>query len=195
MVEKPGGDGGIDRRLLDLVSDSVRRDALVALNERIASATELSKKLGVDVATMTAHLEKMCEQGLIEVVDAFPSERAAERGYRARVRALWSTAEWSTLSIEERRRLSAWVVRMIVADADGALEAGTFNARSDSHASRTLSVVDERGWQELTRIQDEAMEASFAVQAASAERLAESGQDGIPVMSAMLCFEMAPGPG
>jgi hypothetical protein len=142
---------------------------------------------------MTAHLEKMCEQGLVEVVDDFPAERAAERGYRARVRALWEHGGMVHPQ-QERRRLSAWVVRMIVADADGALEAGTFNARSDSHASRTLSVVDERGWHELTRIQDEAMEASFAVQAASAERLAESGEDRIPVMSAMLCFEMAPGP-
>jgi hypothetical protein len=62
------------------------------------------------------------------------------------------------------------------------------------HSSRAVSVVDERGWQELTRIQSEALEASFAVQAESAERLAESGEDGITVMSAMLCFEM-PGTG
>jgi hypothetical protein len=50
--------------------------------------------------------------------------------------------------------------------------------------------VDERGWSELARIFSEALEKSFTVQAASAERLAGSGANGIKVMSAMLCFEM-----
>lgn len=194
MTEKTGSEVGIDRRLVDLASDSVRRDALVVLNERTAEANELAAKLGVDVATMRGHLEKMRLQGLIEVVGDSPGEGAAEPRYRALVRALWSNEEWASLSLEERRQLSAWIVKMIVADADEALEAGTFNARDDSHASRSVSVVDERGWRELTRIQSEALEASFAVQAESAERLAESGADGITVMSAMLCFEMrAPG--
>ena len=79
---------------------------------------------------------------------------------------------------------------MIVADAEESLEAKVFNRRVDSHASRTVSVVDERGWRELTRIQSEALEASFAVQAESAERLAESGEEGITVLSALLCFEI-----
>ena len=106
------------------------------------------------------------------------------------VRALWSNEEWASLSDEERGQLFACIVTAITADAGESLESGTFGARADSHASRTVSVVDERGWRELTRIQDEALEASFAVQAASAERLAESGEDGITVMSAMLCCEM-----
>jgi DNA-binding MarR family transcriptional regulator len=155
------------------------------LNERTAEATELAGRMGVDVATMKGHLEKMCSQGLVEVVGG-----AAEPRYRALVRALWSNEEWAALSSDERRQLSAWIVRMIAADADEALDAGTFNSRDDSHASRSVSVVDERGWRELTRIQNEALEAAFAVQAESAERLAQSGKDGIAVLSAMLCFEM-----
>ncbi len=194
MTEKTGSEG-IDQRLVDLASDSIRRNALVVLNERTAEATELAGDLGVDVATMRGHLEKMRDQGLVEVVGDASASAAVEPRYRALVRALWSTEEWAALTLEERRQLSAWIVGRIVSDAEVALEADTFNARSDSHASRTVSVVDERGWRELTRIQAEALEASFVVQAESAERLAESGEDGIAAMSAMLCFEMpAPGP-
>jgi DNA-binding transcriptional ArsR family regulator len=192
VTEKTGSEAGIDRRLVDLASDSVRRDALVVLNERTGEAAELAAKLGVDVATMRGHLEKMRDQGLVEVVGDMPGSGADEPRYRALVRALWSTEEWAALSTDERRQLSVWIVGKIAADAEAALEADTFNARSDSHASRTVSVVDERGWGQLARIYEEAMEASFAVQAQSAERLAESGEDGITVMSAMLCFEMAP---
>jgi DNA-binding transcriptional ArsR family regulator len=193
VIEKTGSDGGIDQRLVDLASDSVRRDALVILNERTAEATELAEMLGVDAATLRGHLEKMRAQGLIEVI----GDGSAEPSYRALVRALWSNEEWASLNLEERRHLSAWIVKMIVADAEVALETGSFNTRNDSHASRTVSVIDERGWSQLTQIYSDALEASFAVQAESAERLAESGEDGITVMSAMLCFEMPalePGP-
>jgi hypothetical protein len=190
VIEKTGSEVGIDQRLVDLASDSVPRDALVVLNERSAEATELAARLGVDVATMKGHLEKMRAQGLIEVVGDLPNGAVAERRYRALVRALWSNEEWASLSLDERRQLSAWIVKMIVTDADVALEAGSFNARDDSHASRSASVVDERGWRELTRIYSDALEASFAVQAESAERLAESGEDGVTVISAMLCFEV-----
>lgn len=190
MIDETGSKVGIDQRLVELASNSARVRALVMLNERAAGAAELARDLGVDPATMTGHLEKMCDQGLIEIVTDSPAQGAAEPRYRALVEALWSNEEWAALSLERRQHLSAWVVQRIVTGADEALRSGAFNRRADAHASRTLSVVDERGWRELTRIHAAALEASFAVQAESAERLAESGENGITVMSAMLCFEM-----
>lgn len=196
MTERTGSEVGIDRRLVDLASDSVRVEVLSRLNERTAEATQLAGELGVDPAVMAGHLEKMREQGLIEIVADSSSQGAAGPRYRALVRALWSNVEWAALSPEERRHLLAWLLTTIFSDADESLQSGRFGARADSHASHTVSVVDERGWRELTRIHGEALEASFAIQAESAERLAESGEDGITVMSAMLCCEMpAPGPG
>jgi DNA-binding transcriptional ArsR family regulator len=195
VTEKTGNEVGIDQRLVDLASDSVRVEALSRLNERTADAAQLAGELEVDLAVMRGHLEKMRDQGLIEIV-ADSSGQASGPRYRALVRAFWSNVEWAALSPEERRHLLAWLIATIAADAEESLRSGRFGARADSHASHTVSVVDERGWRELTRIQDEALEVSFAVQAESAERLAESGEDGIPVMSGMLCCEMpAAGPG
>lgn len=195
MTEKTGNEVGIDRRLVDLASDSVRVEVLSRLNERTAEATQLAGELGVDPAVMTGHLEKMREQGLIEIVADASVRDAAGPRYRALVRALWSNAEWAALSHEERQHLLVWLLTLIFSDTDESLQSGRFAARADSHASHTVSVVDERGWGELTRIHGEALEASFAIQAESAERLAESGEDGIRVMSAMLCCEMpAPRP-
>lgn len=196
MTERTGNEVGIDRRLVDLASDSVRVEVLSRLNERTANATQLAGELEVEPAVMAGHLEKMRDQGLIEIVAGPSSQGAAGPRYRALVRALWSNVEWAALSPEERRHLLTWLLRTIFSDADESLHSGKFGERADSHASHTVSVVDERGWRELTRIQDEALEASFAVQAESAERLAESGEDGITVMTAMLCCEMpAQGPG
>ena len=81
---------------------------------------------------------------------------------------------------------------MINADIRKAFEAGTFEAREDRHISRVVSPVDEQGWRELIQIQEDALKASFAVHAASAERLAESGEEGLAAMSAMICCELPP---
>jgi hypothetical protein len=190
VAEKAGNEGGIDRRLLRLDPDSERLDTLVLLNERIAGATEVAELLGVSVSEAAGQLEEMCKAGLIEIVGESTEEDGEGPLYRALVRALWSDEEWAELSREERRRLTAWILQLINADVDEALESGSFNSRIDAHSSRTASIVDEQGWRELTRLQADALEASFAVQAASAERLAERGEEGVTVMSVMLCFEM-----
>jgi hypothetical protein len=105
---------------------------------------------------------------------------------------VWSDAEWAELSRRDRSRLSAWIVHLIASDAADALEVECFDARPETHASRTVSVVDDQGWRELSRIQEESLEAVLRVKAESAERLAERGEDGMLALSAMLCFELPP---
>ncbi len=190
MTEKAGSDIGIDRRLTRVAADVIGLNVLRLLNEGAADAGQVASRLGMSVEAASKQLEQMCADGLIEPVVEASGRGADGPLYRALVQALWSDEEWAELSIEERQRLSDWTVQLIKADIDEALESGSFNARIDKHVSRTASVVDEQGWRELTRLQTEALEASFAVQAASAERLAERGDEGVTVMSAMLCFEM-----
>jgi DNA-binding transcriptional ArsR family regulator len=186
-----GNDVEIDQRLLES-SDPVRLSALEMLNEREASVEEVAAKLGMSVSAVADHLTEMCEGGLIEAVSGTSGGGTAERRYRALMQLQWSDERWVEFSLEERRRLSAWIVHVFNADIQEALGSGSFDARPDAHASRTPAVVDEQGWLELTRIQNEALEAGLAVQAACAERLAEREEEGIAVMSAMFCFEMAP---
>jgi predicted ArsR family transcriptional regulator len=180
----------IDRRLIRLASDPVRFKILVLLNDRSAGAGEVAAELDIDPSAAGRHLEAMHDAGLIEVVGEVLNRGAVEPRYRAVVRALWDEEDWEALSREEQQRLTAWIIAMIEADAHAALEHDTFTSRQDSHISRTASLVDEQGWRELTRIKQEALEQIFAVQAASSERLAETDEEGIPVLSAMLCFEL-----
>lgn len=180
----------IDRRLIRLASDPVRLGMLTVLNERSAGASEVAAELEMDLSAAGRHLDAMHDGGLIEVVGEVLNRGVVEPRYRALVRVLWDDEEWEALSQEERQRLIAWILGMIESDARAAIEHGTFSSRGDAHASRTVSFVDEQGWSELTRIKQEALESVFAVQAESAERLAEAGEEGIPVMSALLCLEL-----
>jgi DNA-binding transcriptional ArsR family regulator len=182
----------IDRRLIRLASDPVRLAALTLLNERSAGVGEIASELEIDLSTAGRHLDAMHDAGLIEVVGEVLNRGAVEPRYRALVRVLWDEEEWEALSREEQQRLTTWIVGMIEADVHAALEQGTFNARKDAHISRTVSMVDEQGWSELTRIKQAALDDVFAAHAASAERLTESGEEGIPVLSALLCVELPP---
>jgi DNA-binding transcriptional ArsR family regulator len=180
----------IDRRLIRLASDPVRFRVLVLLNDRSAGAGEVAAELDIDPSAAGRHLDAMHDAGLIEVVGEVLNRGAVEPRYRAVVRALWDDAEWEALSREEQERLVAWIVALIEADALAAIKQGTYTSREDSHISRTVSLVDEQGWRELTRIKQEALEEILAVQAASNERLAEAGEEGIPVLSALFCCEL-----
>jgi hypothetical protein len=190
VTDKPGNHSAAKGRAVKVPTDSVRFKVLVLLNECSADAAEVAAELGLSAEEAARELEQMLAVDLIEVVGEAASESGAELRYRALVRALLDDEEWIALSVDERQRLMAWVIEMINADVVEAMESGTAVARADSHASRTVSVVDEQGWRELTGIQAEALKASFAVQAASAERLAESSEEGITVLSAMLCWEL-----
>jgi DNA-binding transcriptional ArsR family regulator len=182
----------IDRRLIRLAADPVRLKMLSYLNDRSAGAGELAVKLDIDPSAAGRHLEAMRDAGLIEVVGEVLNRGAVEPRYRAAVRALWDEEDWEALSHEEQERLASWIIAMIEADSRAAIEQGTFSSRKDTHVSRTVSLVDEQGWRELTRIKQEALEGIFAAQAASSERLAEAGEEGVPVLSALLCFEVPP---
>ncbi len=139
----------IDRRLIQLARDPVRLQIVTLLNERTAGAGEVAEELGMGTSAAGRHLEEMHDAGLIEVVGEVLNRGAVEPRYRALVRALWDDEEWATFSDEERKRLSTWIIDMIDADVRDAVEQGTFTTRQDSHASRTIPLVDEQGWREL----------------------------------------------
>lgn len=182
----------IDRRLIRIASDPVRLQALTFLNERSAGASEVAEELSISPSTAARHLDAMYDAGLIEVVGEVLNRGAVEPRYRALVRALWDDEEWAAFSEGEQKRLTIWIIDMINSDARDAVEQGTYTRRPDSHASRSVGLVDEQGWEELRSIHSDALEAVFAVEAASAERLAERGDPGFPVLSAMLCCELPP---
>jgi predicted transcriptional regulator len=190
LAASAGDEGGIDERLPRLAAEPTRIKVLFVLNERTAGVGEVAEELKISESEAARHVEAMHEVGLIEVVGEVLRRGASGPRYRAAVPMLWSDEEWAELSLAEQRRLTAWIVRMINADVSDALEAGTFNARTDSHASRTVSMVDEQGWRELSQVHSDALESIVIVQAASAERLAESGENGTPVLSAMICCEL-----
>jgi DNA-binding transcriptional ArsR family regulator len=167
----------------------VRVQALIILNERIASPNEISKELDQTVGHVSYHIKVLKECECIELVDTAPRRGAMEHYYRATDRAFLDASEWASLPSSIRPGLSTSLLQTVMNDASDALMSGTFDKRVDRHLSWTPMIVDEQGWDELRTGLEEFLEKVFDTQASSAERLAAEDAPGIPVTVAMMCFE------
>ena len=53
-------------------------------------------------------------------------------------------------------------------------------------------VLDEQGWRKVSEILDQTLDAILEESAQATERMADSGENPIPVVVGMLSFEMPP---
>jgi len=181
--------GAIDQRLVRALGHPVRVQALIILNERVASPNEISKELDQTVGHVSYHIKVLKECECIELVDTAPRRGAMEHYYRATDRAFLDASEWAALPSSIRPGLSASLMKTVFNDASAALMSGTFDKRVNRHLSWTPMLVDEQGWEELQVGLGVLLEKVFDIQASSAERLTAEDAPGIPVTISMMCFE------
>jgi len=185
--------GGVDQRVVRAMGHPVRVQALVILNERVASPNEIAKELDQTVGHVSYHIKVLKECECIELVDTAPRRGAMEHYYRATDRAFLNSEEWATLPASLRPGISASGIDNILKDVSAAVAGGTFDARVNRHLSWTPILIDEQGWDELQDALDRMLERVFEIQSESAERLVAEDAPGIPVSVAMLGFEAASG--
>ncbi len=182
----------VDQRLVKALAHPVRVQALTILNERVASPNELAKELDEGLSQISYHVKVLKDYGCIELVKTEPRRGAVEHFYRATARAFLTDEDWQRLPKSVRPSMSATLLQTIMDDAVGALKAGTFDARDDHHLSWTPVIVDEQGWEDLAAVLSDALDHVLQVQAESAGRLAEEGEEGLSATVTMMGFE-APG--
>jgi DNA-binding transcriptional ArsR family regulator len=183
----------VDQRLIKALAHPLRAQLLSMFNERVASPNQLAKELDEGLSQVSYHVKVLREYECIELVKTEPRRGAVEHFYRGTARVFFRDDVWKQLPKSVQSGISANVIQSIVDDAVEALGAETFDAREDRHLSWTPVIVDERGWEDLTTLFAEALERVLDIQAESAGRLAESGQEGIPAVTALMNFE-APTP-
>jgi DNA-binding transcriptional ArsR family regulator len=179
----------VDQQLVKALAHPLRAQILAILNERVASPNELSQELGEGLSQVSYHVKVLRDYECIELVKTEPRRGAVEHYYRGMKRSFLNDVNWEGLSPSAKEGISVAGVRMIMSEAIGALGAGTFDSRDDSHLSCTPVIVDERGWGELSSVLSKALEQVLDIQAKSAGRLAESQKSGFPATVAMLGFE------
>lgn len=176
--------------LAQIIKSETTVEVLVLLVERSASPKEIADELDLSTSNACYYVKKLKELDLVELIDTEIVGSAVKHIYRAVVRPIVSTKEWAKLTVAERQRYSIWIVRMILADATRSFQAQVFDARPNTHLSRTPMVVDEQGLTEVANIQTNALNEIIEVEAKSAKRMLESDEKGMNLIAAMMCFEL-----
>lgn len=143
------------------------------------------------------HFEVLRNAGCITLVETRERCGATEHIYRSKALALHTDEEYRAMTFEERRDISRSTLQMLIARADGAIIAGTFDKRPDRHLSWVPLEVDEPAWAELRDLQAEALERVHAIKAAAIARKLESAEAGetletVPATFGALAFESPP---
>lgn len=177
-------------KLVTALLHPLRGAILQILAERTASAQDIAAETGVSTEGIGHQLRRLRRDGLIRLDERRDRRGVAANYYRVTLEPVIHDEEFSTLSPEQRRIFSTWVVKRLYTDANRAFKAETFDSRSDSCSAHARMFLDERGWDELTEIHREALDKVIALRRRAAVRLGDSVSSGIPAASTILCFEL-----
>src|SRR3954454_8650469 len=162
-------------KLVKGLSHAVRTECLTILASRTASPKQLSELLNHDLSNVSYHVRVLDELGLIELVGEEPVRGAVAHFYKAAERPILSESEWQQLSPEVRTAISVYGWDLLIKDAAEAIEKGTFESRADRHLSRAAVLLDSQGFERLSALMEELVEAVIAEEGAAADRMNKSG--------------------
>lgn len=186
---------GITQQLAKALAHPLRVRILTSLHKGVSSPNQLSQELGEPLGNVSYHVKTLLEYDCVELVKTEPRRGAVEHFYRATERAFFSDSDWEKIPASARKGISGAVLEMIGQDSTEALMAGTIDARSDSHVSRTPLVLDTKGWTELNTLLEQTLSRAIEIQEESASRLAKEKSDSIATKLAILHFESPAGKG
>jgi DNA-binding transcriptional ArsR family regulator len=162
--------GVVDRRLAKALSHPLRAHVLTILNERVASPNQIANELEEPLGNVSYHVKTLAEMGCIELVNTQPRRGAIEHFYRAVVRPFFSDKDWKRLPPSARQGISDATLQLIWEDTSEALNAGTFDRRTDRHLSRSELMLDEQGWKEVNKLLLDTMKQAVKIEAEAVKR-------------------------
>ena len=171
----------------------LRARALIILSRKVASPKQIADELGEPIGKVSYHIRDLRDNGMIELVRTDGKRGGVQHFYRATRLAVIDRDEMDSQDASERANSSAVVLNLMFSDVGTALDRGTFDARPERVLARYHALVDRQGWDELSELYTNMVYRSIEIHEESAERLAESGEEGIPAAMHTLVFEMPHG--
>jgi DNA-binding transcriptional ArsR family regulator len=185
----------VDPRIAKALSHPMRARILMILNERVASPNEIADAIDERLPNVSYHVRALLELGTIELVDTAQRRGAIEHYYRAIVRPFFSDRDWKRLPRSGRQAISDSILQIVWEDVSESIKAGAFESRADRHLTHSRMVLDEEGWDEMTKLLNGVLSEVEKIEAGSRSRLrkADNGA-GIPTTFALMHFESPPRP-
>lgn len=172
------------------MSHPLRAEILRLLTERTASPAEMARELDEELSNVSYHTKQLVEFECAELVSTRPVRGALEHFYRATERHLIDTEEWEELDPVIAEDLVCEFMQKILDDFVASARKQLIGGDKDFHLTRTLLVLDEQGLQEALAAHERTRLEILEITARSAERMVESGEEGISVSTSQGCFKL-----
>ena len=172
------------------MSHPLRASILRLLVERTASPAEMARELDEELSNVSYHTKQLVEFECAELVSTRPVRGALEHFYRATERHLIDTEEWEELDPLVAEDILCDIVQKMLDDFVSSARAGVVGADENFHLTRTPLVLDQEGMQEAMEAHERARLEILEIEARSAARMIESGEQGTNVSSSQSCFKM-----
>lgn len=174
----------------------LRAEILVMLTERVSSAKGLEPELagrheGVNYEMIAYHFRKLQELNCIELAYVDRSRGRGEKFFRATVRAVFDTADMEALSEFSAESKLVSYAQMMVRDLRASIEVGKFKDHRDTTVLRTLHWLDGEAFHRVGELMLNFNEDLIELACESAERLRDSGEEGMAVETGLLSFVKA----
>lgn len=161
----------LDERIAKALNHPMRTEILAMLADKPMSASELSDVVEHwKLSSVSYHVRELLKYECVEVVEKEQVRGAMKTRYRATTRMLLDRQNWDHLDIETRNGISLNAVGEVIDRAANAIEADTFDKRTDRSVITLKMDVDEQAWTEASEIVREAYERISTVEADAANR-------------------------
>jgi DNA-binding transcriptional ArsR family regulator len=179
----------IDPRLLKALSHPTRILILDILSEGPNSPSGMQERIGgVSLNLLGHHIKVLRDLGFVELVDEVQRRGAKEHIYRATERQYLTIDEWKAVEKKKRPAITATILRMVSEDVGEAFADGEFDTLPDNHLSRVPLEVDQKGWEEVVAVLEEALEKVLAAEKKSRARAKKRRNLLFPIRVVILQF-------
>jgi hypothetical protein len=180
-------------RLSVVFADPIRLKIVTELFHREMSPSQFHAAFGGgSLQRVAGHFKRLRETGWLRHVreETGGGRRGGvENFYRAPRLAVFDNEAWAQLPMAIRIEFSWRIFEQFAERVKIALEAGTFDARSDRHFTWTPLVLDEHGRLNVVRLVDDLFSVLFEEQADARIRLSHSSDPPLEATIGLAAFE------
>jgi len=162
---------------------------VAACSQRQLTPREFADLVNKPARQVTNHFRALETAGWLRRVREGVNRGVHTHPFTAERQAVVGDKEFAQMSAKERLEVSRGVVLDLFRRFQEALDAGTLDARTDSHFTWSPHELDESGWTDLADTLNGTFERCLEIQAESSVRLRESGESPILATVALAGFE------
>lgn len=156
----------------------------------LMSASDYAHRHDLNVSYVSHHFRALEKRGLIEEAEQRTVRGAVEYMYRLKRKYIFEGDDWDDLPLPFRLEVSGRTLQNLFEAVSEAVSAGTFEERpSERVLAWDKIVLDEAGWKKVAVYFRKGIDVAIEASEESGERLAESGEKGIPAAWGLLFFQ------